>query len=714
MTNARILVVRSDGPGAEGLEQCLQGLGYDVCAVAASAAQAIEKAAETAPDAALIDLDLGADVNGLEAAERIGSELDIPVVCLTDGAEGIPSPPARTAYPLGYVLKPFDGRQLRLNLLTALSLRERESRHQETRSRLEREIDEMRNQVDVMDIILNSMEEGIIATDQNGQRLVYNSGAVRIGGEREPTDKIDEWAALHGVYRLDKETLLPVDENPLVLAMRGQETDGIEVFVRNEMRPEGSYVSVTGRPLKDTSNRQGGGLVVFRDITGRKATETRLQQTVGELREQSELLQTIFDSIQEGIIVSDESGEFLYINPGAKEILDQEYFVRRQGKWSEKSSDVYYYPDRVTPIDNEDLPLPRAIFNGEATDDMNIFVRRPNHPNGGIYLWTSARPLLNEVGEIRGGVLIFRDVTHRVLAEEALMEAFAQGRLEVVDTILHNIGNAINSVTTGTETLYRNFMDDQLMRRLCALADAIEPHGDDWIDYIKNDPQGQKVRPFIIALGQDFARHNRTLARTVERVRDRAKYIADIVRTQKSPGSSGMSRKDVNLRNALLDAIKVVRDSLDNGGIRIDVDCEEAPKEIRTQESQFHQMMVNVIKNSVQAIHELAESDGLEEEPRIRIRAGVEGDFLNLEVGDNGIGFGGKDTRIFFAAGYTTKASGTGLGLHSAANFVVGSGGRIDLSSDGVGKGATARVMLRLPPVGEVRTPSSVNHREDG
>ena len=119
----------------------------------------------------------------------------------------------------------------------------------------------------------------------------------------------------------------------------------------------------------------------------------------------------------------------------------------------------------MTPIENEDLPLPRAIFNGEATDDMNIFVRRPNQPNGGIYLSTGARPLLNEVGEIRGGVLIFRDVTHRVLAEEALMEAFAQGRLEVVDTILHNIGNAINSVTTGTETLYRNVMNDQLMRR---------------------------------------------------------------------------------------------------------------------------------------------------------------------------------------------------------------------------------------------------------
>ena len=599
MTNARILVVRSDRPDAEGLEPCLQGLGYNVCAVAVSAAEAIEKAAETAPDAVLMDLDLGADVNGLEAAERIGSELDIPVVCLTDGAEGNPFPAARTAYPFSYVLKPFDGRQLRLTLLTALSLRERESSHRETRSRSER---------------------------------------------------------------------------------------------------------------------------VFRDITGSKATEIRLQQTIGELREQSELLQTILDSIHEGIIVSDQSGEFLYANPGAKEILDREYFVRRDGNWAEKPNEDIYYADRVTRVKNEDLPLPRAIFNGEAADDMIIFILRPNHPNGGTFLSASARPLLDEIGGIRGGVLVFRDVTHqRVLADEALTRAFAQGRLEVVDTILHNIGNAINSVTTGTETLYRSFMNDQLVRRLRALADAIKLHADDWIDYIENDPQGQKVRPFIIALAEDFVRHDRELARTVERVRDRAMHIADIVRTQESPGSSSRSRKDINLRNALSDAIDVVGDSLGNGGIRIDVDCAKAPKEIRTQESQFHQMMVNLIKNSVDAIHELAGSDGLKEEPHIRIGAAVEGNFLKVEVSDNGIGFGDKDTRMFFAAGYTTKEAGTGLGLHSAANFVVGSGGHIDLSSDGVGKGATVRVLLRLPPrlhpfppIGEVRTPASVNGGEDG
>ena len=664
MANVRILLVRSAGPDAEGLEQSLQDLGYDVCAVAVSAAQAVEQAAETVPDAAVIALGPEADVDGLEAAERIGRELGVPVVC------------------------------------------------GDTRSHLERRIDELQNRLDLMEVIFNSMEEGVIALDGAGDRLLFNEGAVRLGGLREPNNNIHEWAALHGIYRTDRETLLPADENPLVLAMRGQETNGYEVFVRNEVQPQGAYVSVNGRPLKDLSGGQGG-VVVFQDVTPRKEAESRLHQALEEQGKQSELLQTVLDSIHEGIIFSDESGEFLYINPGAKEILDEAYFVRRQGKWSEKPNDVYYYPDRVTPIRNEDLPLPRAIFNGEATDDMHIYVRRPNHPNGGIYISASARPLLTDTGEIRGGVIIFRDVTSRVLAEEALTRAFAQGRLEVVDTILHNIGNAINSVTTGTETLHRSLTNDQLVRRLRGLAEAIGRHRDDWIDYIRNDPQGQKVMPFIIALGEDFVRHNRDLVKTVERVRDRAQHIADIVRTQKSPGSWGMSWKDVNLRNALADAINVVQDSLGNAGIRIDVDCAAAPNEIRTQESPFHQMLVNLIKNSVQAIHELAESDGHGEEPRIQIRAGVEGDFLSLEVSDNGIGFSSRDTRMFFAAGYTTKESGTGLGLHSAANFVVGSGGRIDLSSSGVGKGATARVMLRLLPPKEGKTASRVNYRED-
>ena len=135
----------------------------------------------------------------------------------------------------------------------------------------------------------------------------------------------------------------------------------------------------------------------------------------------------------------------------------------------------------------------------------------------------------------------------------------------------------------------------------------------------------------------------------------------------------------------------------------MDIDCDKAPEEIRIDESRFHQMMVNLIKNAMEAIDQLVASGGIEGEPRISVRACADGDFVNIEVSDNGIGTAEQDTRALFAAGFTTKETGTGLGLHSAANFVIGSGGQIRLLSDGIGKGATAQVRLRVPPTGDSR-----------
>ena len=163
-----------------------------------------------------------------------------------------------------------------------------------------------------------------------------------------------------------------------------------------------------------------------------------------------------------------------------------------------------------------------------------------------------------------------------------------------------------------------------------------------------------------------------------------------------------MARKDVNLQHEISDAIRVLQDSLDRRGIKIDVDCENAPQEIRIQESQFHQMMVNLIKNSLEAIDELAAMGGLVEPPRIQLRAYIEGEFLHLYVSDNGIGIEPKNSQRIFSAGYTTKKSGIGIGLHSVANFVVGLGGEIRPLSNGIGKGTTMCIMLRcssiIPP----------------
>ena len=400
-------------------------------------------------------------------------------------------------------------------------------------------------------------------------------------------------------------------------------------------------------------------------------------------------MQAIFDSISDGVIVADEHGSLTF-NPSAARIIGGSIDAVPE-RWTEEYS--IFYPDKVTPIPTEELPLVRAL-RGEATDEMEMFIRTAAKPEG-VYISASGGPIRLS-GTARGGVTVFRDVTERVRAEEALAQAFAQGRLEVMDTILHNIGNAITSVAIGIGTLKEELANNPLIERLSALSETVQAHAEDWGDYVQHDPQGQQVRPFLLALAADFIEQNRELSRTVERVNGQTNHIVDIVRAQRGFASKAMTSKDVNLRQAISGALKIVQDSFASRGIQTHVNCGNAPEEIRIQESQFNQMLVNLLKNAMEAIDELKKSGGLKGPPRIEIRAYVRQDFLVLEVQDNGIGIEQKNLKTIFGAGYTTKREGSGLGLHSAANFVTGSGGKIQPLSDGYGTGTTMRVTLRL------------------
>ena len=548
MTHAKILIVEDDAPSAAHLEECLENLGYTVCAAVSCGHEAIEKAEHKCPDLALVNLGLDGEVSGLETAEQIGSRFDVPVVYLTDGAEEDLLQRAQATNPFGYVVKPFEERQLHLNIQTAVSMHERETRHRKTEMRLKRIIKKLKDFTRLMKPVFDSMSEGVVAVNENGE-LVFHNSVARGFGEGLPAEQdIDKWAEKYGVFQPDGKALVSKDESPLTLALNGKATDDFEVMVHNEEMPEGvhAHISISGRPLRGKAGALKGGVLVFRDITKLQHTEVELERTIAEQKDQALLMETILSSISDGVLVANAEGKFTFFNPSAEQITGSILDLKSE-QWAGNYG--VFYSDQKTRMPTAQLPLVCAV-RGEETDEIEMFLRNKKKLEG-VFISVSGRPLRTNVGGHGGGVIIFRDVTERMLAEEALAQAFAQGRLEVMDTILHNIGNAINSVTTGIETVRQNLGNDRVGRRLFALATAVREHQDDWSDYIENDPQGRKVMPFIIELSESFSKRNEDLMKTVGRVRDRANHIADIVRTQKAFGSPTMARKDIDLHEAL-------------------------------------------------------------------------------------------------------------------------------------------------------------------
>ena len=154
MTSAQILVVEDQSIAALDVKKRLESSGYTVVALASSGEEAIRKATELRPDLVLMDIRLRGEMDGVEAAERIGTHLDIPVVYLTAYADEATLQRAKVTEPFGYLLKPFEERTLHSTVEMALY-----------RHKMERRVKESERWLATT---LKSIGDAVIATDPQG------------------------------------------------------------------------------------------------------------------------------------------------------------------------------------------------------------------------------------------------------------------------------------------------------------------------------------------------------------------------------------------------------------------------------------------------------------------------------------------------------------------------------------------------------------------
>ncbi|MBF0345828.1 MAG: response regulator [Nitrospirae bacterium] len=137
MTKTRIMVVEDEWIIAANLKEMLEGLDYEICAVVFSGEEAIRKAEEERPDIILMDILLRGKMDGIEAAENISTFLNIPIVYITSYTDDKTLKRAKETDPFGYIIKPFEKRELRIIIEMALYKYAMESKLKEKSRQLE-------------------------------------------------------------------------------------------------------------------------------------------------------------------------------------------------------------------------------------------------------------------------------------------------------------------------------------------------------------------------------------------------------------------------------------------------------------------------------------------------------------------------------------------------------------------------------------------------
>jgi len=336
------------------------------------------------------------------------------------------------------------------------------------RKRIETELVQSRRDLEdqklMLQSILESMSEGLVATDEHGKFIIWNPVAARIVGLGPSNVSEQQWTEHYGLYLPDMVTPFPPEQNPLARAIQGEISTAV-MFVRNPALTQGAFIEANASPLRDKEGVVRGGVTAFRDITERRNREEELAQSRHALESQTLLLQSVLDSISDGLVAADENGKFILWNPAAEKIVGLGAADVPPNEWIDHYG--IFLPDRVTPFPDELNPLARAL-HGESRGAI-MFVRNLAVPQG-IFMEITANPLRDKDGKVVGGVTAFRDITERRQSEETLRQseekfsrAFRaspvaitistkrEGRyLEVNDAYLRMLGYKLEEVTGRT------------------------------------------------------------------------------------------------------------------------------------------------------------------------------------------------------------------------------------------------------------------------
>ncbi|HXY37196.1 MAG TPA: ATP-binding protein [Planctomycetaceae bacterium] len=299
---------------------------------------------------------------------------------------------------------------------------------------------------------------------------------------------------------------------------------------------------------------------------------------------------------------------------------------------------------------------------------------------------------LSEANEVLSHEIVERKRAEeelRALQSQHLDSARRAGMAEIATSVLHNVGNVLNSVNVSA-----SIIGDKLKKSgindLKRATDLLNQHMDDPGAFVTSDARGKYLPQFLIQLSQKLKSEEELILEEIQSLSKNIDHIKGIVSLQQSyAGVSGI-REQLSLADLVDDAIRINSQSAAHHHIEIVRDYDELPP-LLTEKEKVLQILINLLSNAKHAV-----IAGKKSARRIAVRLKrTDADRARVEVIDNGVGISPENLTRIFSHGFTTRKDGHGFGLHSAANLARELGGSLAVRSEGTGTGAT--FTLELP-----------------
>jgi ligand-binding sensor domain-containing protein/signal transduction histidine kinase len=268
------------------------------------------------------------------------------------------------------------------------------------------------------------------------------------------------------------------------------------------------------------------------------------------------------------------------------------------------------------------------------------------------------------------------------------------GQAEVASSVLHNVGNVLNSVNVST-SLIRDHLERLSSSDLEQAAQMIREHADDLGRFLTTDEKGRHFPRYLSEVSQYLSNEQNYLLNEINGLAQNVEHINEIVAMQQNYASVSGVHEKVAVSEVVENGITMNSGAFSRHSIKVIREYE--PVEFMTVDKhKTLQILVNLLRNAKYACDESGPS-GKQVTVRIK-RAG--NDRVRIEIADNGVGIPPENLTRIFSHGFTTRKHGHGFGLHSSALVAREMGGSLTVQSGGVGKGATFILELPFSPPG--------------